>query len=103
MVCGNAINSVRDISFINYSVENVHNIYFQMLLDVGVFGFIYYVYLIFLFIVKNIKYYFSNPYIAFNITYLIIGLIQFRGGDIVLFIVLALFLAEKYHKNYCNS
>ena len=96
---GNAIDAVANQGGRTVGVANVHNIYFQMLLDAGWFGFAYYFFIIVAFLKKEVKNFFRNPFVAFIITYLIVGLIQFRGGDVLLFFVLGIYIiSEKRFK-----
>lgn len=78
---GNSIKSMEEITGITYRENNVHNIYLQILLDLGVVPcalfFIFSIWLIF----RAIKTRFRNRYVKLSAAYLLIGFIQFTGFD----------------------
>ena len=99
---GNAITSMRELGY-DRGEDNVHNYFFQVLLDFGVLGFA-------LLSVLFIRY-LRNKDIPVELRYyvglyLLLSFVQFRGAEPLLFFILALgFLAEKSNNNYnrdCN-
>ena len=90
---GNTIIYIQYFANQTFNVGNVHNIYFQMFLDCGLIGGFYFLGLIIAFLKKNIKNFLKDPFIAFIISYLIAGLIQFRGGDAILYFVIGIYFA----------
>ena len=94
---GNALVGIQSVSPLYYSAQNVHNIYFQILLDSGFLGLSYFIGIIICFIKNEIKNVFSNPFVFFIIGYLIAGLVQFRGGDSILFFVIGIYLSNNFN------
>lgn len=75
-----------------FGEDNVHNIYFQMLLDTGFIGLGYFIYLIISFIKKNRKILLKVAFVVFFVFYFIIGFIQFKGAEIFVYYVLGVYL-----------
>lgn len=84
--CGNAINGISFVANREFTESNLHNIYLQFLLDFGIIGFIYILVLVsrFIFEIKNRL----NELTFIVMLYLLMGLFEFRGGDILFFIML---------------
>jgi hypothetical protein len=79
----NAVRIMSEYTGILYKENNVHNIYLQYLLDGGIQSFILSV-LIFLYISYNIsKDKFRFPPLRIAFSYLLIGIIQFTGYDLL--------------------
>lgn len=78
---GNAMNAVRELSGYVFNENNVHNIYLQILVDYGIVGMAFFATTVVLFMRSVVRERLSNPFSAFLVLYLVIGLIQFRGGD----------------------
>ncbi|WP_152989130.1 O-antigen ligase family protein [Pseudomonas citronellolis] len=78
---GNSLNAMTNITGIVYKENNLHNIYLQILLDLGVFGFASFILFAAFVISRSIRHGFSNTYQVLATTYLLIGLIQFTGFD----------------------
>lgn len=92
---GNAIKGINMVSTKIITEGNVHNLFFQMLVDTGILGGIFYLLFVIYFFIKHIKNFFSNKYVAFLSVYFILGLLQFAGGDAIMFYVLGIFLTLK--------
>lgn len=97
---GNAIKSLTIISGIKYAESNLHNMFFQMLLDTGILGFIYYLYFNIKLIFVEIKNVFKNPIVLFLIIYIFMSCIEFRGGDFILYVVVGIYLKMKKNDKY---
>lgn len=89
---GNSIIAIRNVSNLAFAENNLHNLFLQMLLDLGLIGFLYYIVIIFKFIISNRKKLLSDPIIAFLFVYIILSLFQFRGGDSIMFCFLGIYL-----------
>lgn len=89
---GNGMQIIKDNTKMWFGEDNVHNIYFQMLLDTGFLGLGYFIYLIISFIKKNKKILLKVSFVVFIIFYLIIGFIQFKGAEIFAYYVLGVYL-----------
>ncbi len=94
---GNAILAVKNVSHLWYGEDNVHNLIFQMLLDFGLVGMILYLKTIYNFIKIESKNFLNNPFAFFILIYVIIGLIQFKGAELITFFVIGIYL--NYRKN----
>lgn len=78
---GNSIKSMEEITGLTYRENNVHNIYLQILLDLGVVPFcLFFVFSIWL-IFHAVKTRFRNQYVKLSAAYFLIGFIQFTGFD----------------------
>lgn len=92
---GNAVKAITLISGIPFRESNVHNMFFQMLLDCGFLGFFMYFFMNFYFIVKEKKNIFINPFVAFIFIYIILSLIEFRGADFLIYVILSIYFLIK--------
>lgn len=89
---GNGMQIIKDNTKMWFGEDNVHNIYFQMLLDTGFIGLGYFIYLIISFIKKNRKILLKVAFVVFFVFYFIIGFIQFKGAEIFVYYVLGVYL-----------
>lgn len=86
---GQAMDAVRAVTHFPYHEDNVHNYPLQVLLDFGVIGFAAFVVAVARFLAPNLRARLRNPFAAFVVLYLIGGLIQFRGGELLVGFALA--------------
>lgn len=86
---GQAMDAVRAVTHFPYHEDNVHNYPLQVLLDFGLIGFAAFVAGVICFLVPNLRARLRNPFAAFVVLYLIGGLIQFRGGELLVGFALA--------------
>lgn len=96
---GNSIKAINTVSYKVIREGNIHNLYFQMLLDAGIIGLVAYLYVIFRFVKEEFVNILSNPVVAFILVYFILGLVQFRGGDALFYFIVGIYLIEKEAKN----
>ena len=96
---GNAILAVKNVSNLWYGEDNVHNLFFQMLLDFGIIGLIFYCTVISIFLKREWRKIIKNPIVAYLVAYLIISLIQFKGAEIITFYILGIYLLVKNKEN----
>ena len=82
-----------------YGEDNVHNLFFQMLLDFGIIGLIFYCTVISIFLKREWRKIIKNPIVAYLVAYLIISLIQFKGAEIITFYILGIYLLVKNKEN----
>lgn len=80
---GNAMDAVRSLSGYPYREDNVHNYPLQILLDFGLVGAAVFAAVVIGFIVANVRARFQNPFAAFMALYLIGGMVQFKGGELL--------------------
>ena len=92
---GNATKSLNRFSKEYIWEDNVHNIYFQMFLDTGVIGGIVFLFFVIYFLYKNWKYIFYDSIIAFIFAYLLFGLLQFRGGETIIYYIIGIYFINK--------
>lgn len=93
---GNCIQALTKVSGLVYTDNNMHNIYMQNFVELGFIGGTWYLITIIWFVIKNFKEFFNNPYLAFIYVYILASLLQFRGGDTIIFIVLALYYYSSF-------
>ena len=88
---GNSIALLELATNTSYSENNVHNYFFQVLLDFGFIGFIGYISILINFIKNNFKYILVNSFFSFLLVYIIISCIQFRGADAITAFILGIY------------
>ena len=86
---GHAMAWVRRFSRVAFPEDNVHMYPLQILVDFGIAGFAAFAACVLRFVVQNARERFRSPFSAFVLLYLLIGFIQFRGGELPLGFVLA--------------
>ncbi len=91
---GNSMAAVTSVSNITYLEDNLHNIFLQMLVDLGVGGVFYYIALWFSFIKREYRNFFSTPIVSMLFIYLILALLQFKGGETIFFCILGIYLSS---------
>lgn len=89
---GNSLVAIELSSGLYFTENNLHNLFLQMLLELGIVGFLFYMILIIYFVIKNRAKLLSDPIISFIFIYIVLSLFQFRGGDSLLFCFLGLYL-----------
>ena len=80
---GNAMDAVRAVTGYPYHEDNVHNYPLQVLLDFGLVGFAVFAAVVVGFLVINLRARFRSPFAAFLMLYLIGGMIQFKGAELL--------------------
>ncbi len=78
---GNAIVVIEKINNLVYREDNVHNYFFQVLLDFGFAGFIGYLTILYSFFKKNLRALKNNCFVTFILVFVIISCLQFGGAD----------------------
>lgn len=78
---GNAMNVLESISGKIFIEDNVHNYYFQILLEFGLIGLLLYLSIVFHILKSSFTNKFTNSLEIYLLIYFIIGLIQFRGAE----------------------
>ena len=86
---GHAMDWVRAVSAHPFPEDNVHMYPLQILVDFGLAGLAVFAVVVARFVIKNARTRFRSPFAAFVLLYLMISLIQFRGGELLLGFVLA--------------
>lgn len=89
---GNSISAISSLAGHAFSVDNLHNIYAQVLLDFGLFGFIPFIIIIASLLIKELKNGFKNPFGAYILTFFIGALAQFKGAEPILAFAIAAYL-----------
>lgn len=92
---GNSILALQKVSFLKFQENNLHNIYLQMLCDLGVIGGVYYIFIWGVFVLKNGKKIINSPIACMILTYGILGMLQFKGGETVFFCLLGMYFSNK--------
>lgn len=92
---GNSIKAINTVATTYIGEGNIHNLYFQMLLDAGILGLSWYLIIIVRFVQKELHNIRKNPVVMFIITYFVLGLVQFRGGDALMFFFVGIYIIER--------
>ena len=96
---GNSIKALERLTGVDYSEGNFHNVYMQMFIDLGWLGGLAYLSIVIGFVIKQFKNLFNNPLVAMLYVYAIVSLVQFKGGDSIIFYVLGAFLVSNKYIN----
>ncbi|MCP1641860.1 O-antigen ligase [Pseudomonas citronellolis] len=78
---GNTIPAMEEATGLSYKENNVHNIYLQILLDLGIISFTSFTLFSIWIFYNAIRTKFHNKFLVLSSAYLLIGLIQFTGLD----------------------
>lgn len=93
---GNAMRVMRaDYGFTSYE-DVVHNVFFQMLIDEGVLGALWYLFLVFLLFYGERDRrtgWFRQPLSAYLLGYVLLSMVQFHGGEALMIFPLGCYLA----------
>jgi hypothetical protein len=97
---GNALAALQKLSpGTSFRESNVHNLIFQFLLDGGILGAGIYLYMMLKFSIYNLKDKMVQcPYAAFIGTYMLLGMIQFQGADVCVYLILGFYFAARSKK-----
>lgn len=79
--------------------SNLHNVYFQELVDLGWLGGAAYLFLTLRLFWRGRKELLTNPFLASLAAYSIVALFQFRGGETLAFIILGIYLTLRDEGN----
>ena len=93
---GNAMDAVRAVTGYPYHEDNVHNYPLQVLLDFGLVGLAVFAVVVVRFLVLGARAHFRSPFAAFVVLYLVGGMIQFKGGELLVGFALAGLVAFGY-------
>lgn len=95
---GNALPVMRlEFGFGSYE-DIMHNVFLQMLMDEGFIGAIWFLALVGLFLYSErcrLNGWFRRPLSAFLLTYIVLSLVQFHGGEALMVFPLGCYLLEK--------
>lgn len=92
---GNALRVMRlNYGFTGYE-DVMHNVFLQLTLDEGFVGGIWFGGLVICFLYGQRRERFRSPYAGYFLTYLILAMVQFHGGEALMQFTLAVFLAER--------
>lgn len=93
---GNAIPYIEEATNKNFIEDNLHNYYLQVFLELGIFGLLILVLIIYDLIYKNLKIRFNSPFGILCLCYFIGCLIQFRGAEAIVWLCLGMFYGQFY-------
>lgn len=97
---GNVIPALEKVSPLIYEEDNIHNIYLQMFVEIGVIGGLLYIGVVIYWFKKNIKKFLTTPVVGMLGIYFLLCLFQFRGGETIFFSLLGIyFCVTKSKKN----
>jgi hypothetical protein len=93
---GNNVNAMELITGNDLHAGNVHNLFIQQFVDIGIAGGILYLIVVIVFVVRNIRQsLFKSPFAAWIGCYFVLGMIQFRGGDLPMLFILGCYFLER--------
>ena len=92
---GNSIVALRSVSGLSYVDGNMHNVYMQNFVDLGWIGGCFYIIIIIGFIIKEFKNIFTNPFVAILFVYIMCSMLQFAGGEPIIFCILGVYLSSR--------
>ena len=95
---GNSIPALSTVSPLKYGENNLHNIFFQMFCEIGVFGGIFFLILWITFFFEERSALFKSPISNMLAIYAFLSLFQFRGGETIFFGILGMYFASKRNK-----
>ncbi|MBR2923699.1 MAG: O-antigen ligase family protein [Clostridia bacterium] len=94
---GNAIRVFRMYYGFDSYEDVMHNVFLQLLMDEGVIGAVWFVGMCIAFFVSQFKQrprFFAAPIAGYFLTYLVLSLVQFHGGEALMQFVLAISLVQ---------
>lgn len=94
---GNTVPVMEMLTKKSFSENNVHNVYMQFFSDFGIIGGVLFLILVFN-ILKDYLKNRGNLFLISLVLYCISGLIHFRGGEPYFYLILGLYVGEKYGK-----
>lgn len=90
---GNCIKAINEVSGVISWESNLHNVYLQNFIDQGWLGGAAYLVLLLRLFWKGRKELLHDPFLASLFAYSAVALFQFRGGETLAFLILAVYLA----------
>ena len=95
---GNAMYGLEKVSGIDFSEQNVHNYYLQVMLEFGLLGLPLYLILVF-HLLKRIHWAkMADPLAMILLCYFISSLIQFRGAESMIWLYMGVFLVQQRYE-----
>ncbi len=95
---GNVMPVLESVSNLMYEEGNLHNIYMQMFVEIGIIGGLLYLVTVVVWCIKNIKKAFVSPVVGMLCIYFFLALFQFSSGDTIFFCLLGIYLSiQKEH------
>ena len=91
---GNAISALEELSGRVFGEGGLHNVYFQMFVDLGWIGGMAYLLIIFKFIFENLKK-IKKPFVLILMIYILISVFQFIGAEVIVYFILGAFLISE--------
>lgn len=103
---GNCMKALMSVAGYTMPDGNLHNLYFQYLIDNGILGFLLIIFILMSFIC--IVYSKKSIFAAGILLYLLMGFLQFRGGDALIALMFSVYCFEMKEsnflcKNICNG
>lgn len=101
---GNCMQALTIVSGETYVDGNLHNVYFQNLIEQGWLGGAVYLWMVLRFFWREGKRIISNPFVASLFCYCVISLLQFRGADTIACLILGaeLVCSQEIWKSDCK-
>ena len=90
---GNVMDALQTVANMRYEESNIHCIPLQWLCELGLPGVCFYVWFVVWFLKRENKKVFTKPFSAMLLAYIIVSLIQFRGGEAMLFCMMGTYFS----------
>ena len=100
---GNCMDAMRMVAGSVSGDNNMHNVYLQNFIDIGIIGGIWYIILVLFFVKTNIFRLFTDPFVMYIFIYIVVSLFEFRGGDTLVFIILGFYTLYRRKNKFSNS
>lgn len=91
---GNALRVMRQEYGFTGNEDVMHNVFLQLTLDEGAFGGLWFLGLCVAFFYSQRKAWFRSPFAGYFLTYLVLSLVQFHGGEALMQFTLAVYLVR---------
>ncbi|AMM52356.1 hypothetical protein TH61_15780 [Rufibacter sp. DG15C] len=95
---GNAMLGLENVSGIDFSEQNVHNYYLQVLLEFGLLGLPLYLVIVFQLLRRIHWAKLADPLAIILLCYFISSLIQFRGAESMIWLYMGIFFMQYHYK-----
>ena len=97
---GNGLYAIEKIGTVDFTEDNVHNYYLQVLLEFGALGLLIYLFIPAKVLLYQIRNRFFSEYGNFLLLYFLASLIQFRGAEPLMWLIAGFFFASLNIKRF---
>ena len=91
---GNCIEALTKATNLKFNDNNLHNLYMQNFVELGWLGGGLYIVIVLGFVLKEVRNIFKNPFVAMLFIYVLVSLLQFRGGEPITFVIVGIYTSN---------